>query len=361
MGPIRGGVSVNLQVGPTHIEGGTPEPANTPPSLHASSLTLAYLSNHSFMSLNAMESQGRASDKQLATLVKKLIQSDFLQLSPGHQQTGITGVVQYGRQENKNTLVVRAKLNEKSEYDILAVGLRKASGELVSMTLPKPRDEAAGIARSRPSLLSLPNELLQQIAEQTGQRNNGVNVSLRGVNRHMKAIADRQLSDGQRFLVQNGESLEAMGHSAVDMQFLGTRSAAEQGFVLANGARLKELGHNSFAIRELAACPAAQQSFVLTNGARLKALGYRAVVMRFLAACPAAEQDFVLANGAPLKEMGHSVGATQFLATRPAAEQAFVLANGTRLQALGHSAGAMLRLATRPAAEQAFVLYGVRQ
>ncbi|MGF6518020.1 hypothetical protein ABH912_005486 [Pseudomonas sp. BT76 TE3572] len=161
IGPPSG----NLQVGPTHIEGGTPAPANTPLSLHASSLTSAYLSQHSFQFLNAMGSQGVGSDKQLASLVKNSMQSDSLQLSPNHQQTGITGIVQYGRQENKNALVVQAKLNEKSEYDILAVAFRGAFEKPVLMRFPEPRGDAAGTAPSQHPLLSLPNEFLQQIDE----------------------------------------------------------------------------------------------------------------------------------------------------------------------------------------------------
>ena len=159
------GPSDNWLVGFFQIDGVAPATANTQPSLHARSLTLAFLSQHSFEVLNDKVSQGSESDKQLASLVKNLMQSDSLLISRNHQQTGITGIVQYGREQNNNILVVQARMNSHSEYDILAVAFRGAFEEPVRMRFPEPRDEAAGIARSQPPLLSLPNELLQQIAE----------------------------------------------------------------------------------------------------------------------------------------------------------------------------------------------------
>ncbi|WP_223538387.1 hypothetical protein, partial [Pseudomonas sp. GL-B-16] len=115
---------------------------------------------------------GSESDKRLAGLLKDFMQRDLLQISPNQQQTDTTGIVQYGVAHNEDVLVVQARLNRSFKYDILRVALRSASEERVSIWLPQPRDEAAGIARSQPPLLSRANEFQQQFAEQTGRPNN---------------------------------------------------------------------------------------------------------------------------------------------------------------------------------------------
>ncbi|WP_223538159.1 hypothetical protein, partial [Pseudomonas sp. GL-B-16] len=90
------GPSGSWRVGLPQIEGVTPATANTPLPMHAHSLTLASLSQHSFDSLHVKASQGSESDKRLAGLLKDFMQRDLLQISPNQQQTDTTGIVQYG-------------------------------------------------------------------------------------------------------------------------------------------------------------------------------------------------------------------------------------------------------------------------
>lgn len=102
------------------------------PSGHARSLTSLMLSNQAANALNAKEMQGSEQEKTLSGFAKEAIGSRQLQRSPNQSPNGI---VQFGMRRNQATVVIQAKLNERSEYDILGVGLKKDSGELISMRL----------------------------------------------------------------------------------------------------------------------------------------------------------------------------------------------------------------------------------
>lgn len=102
------------------------------PSGPARTLTSLMLSNHAVNALNAKEMQGSEQEKTLSEFAKEAIDSRQLQRSPNQSPNGI---VQFGMRRNQATVVIQAKLNDRSEYDILGVGLKKDSGELISMRL----------------------------------------------------------------------------------------------------------------------------------------------------------------------------------------------------------------------------------
>lgn len=52
--------------------------------------------------------------------------------------------------------------------------------------------------------------MLLKIAESTGKCGEGVNLSLRQVSKTMKVIADDQMSSKQRFIMENGQKLQAL-------------------------------------------------------------------------------------------------------------------------------------------------------
>lgn len=143
----------------------TPMAANVQPSDHPNYLSPARLSNHSFHALNSFKNQGNESEKNLAQMAMDSISGNFLKLGPKQQQNQ---VAIYGRSVNNNTLVIRAKLNDRSEYDILALGLRKSSGEKTLMKISTLVSAPQAQLTRKPAentLSGLPLELTQAIME----------------------------------------------------------------------------------------------------------------------------------------------------------------------------------------------------
>lgn len=162
MDPVKGAASLQLPVEAASTVVTTQATANIPAPLHASSLTLANLGPRSFEELNELEHQGDERKKNLAKLVKDSMQSGFLSLGPNQQQPLIA---QYGRKVNNTTLVICAKQNEISQYEILSVGIRHTSGKTISMVFPKVSDntERRKAAADEPSIYRLPQELKRRI------------------------------------------------------------------------------------------------------------------------------------------------------------------------------------------------------
>ncbi|MFC6478721.1 hypothetical protein ACFQDN_22405 [Pseudomonas asuensis] len=198
--------------------------------------------------------------------------------------------------------MIKAKLNERSEYDVLSVGLRRASETPVSMTLPRPSTVVASTARHPSALLGLPNELLMHIAGSTGKQSEGINLSWRRVSKHMKVIADDQMSSRQRFLTEYAQTLSASGYGRTSVQDLLDLNPTQQSFALTNGPTLRATaGYNGFTINDLAEYIPAVQNFALTHGPTLHATaGYNGYDINGLANLLPAYQQFALANGAAL-------------------------------------------------------------
>ncbi|WP_194483512.1 hypothetical protein [Pseudomonas asuensis] len=202
------------------------------------------LSHHSVAALNAKETQGTEKEKDLARLAKRAIGSDQLKISSNQPANGI---FQFGIECNQGVLVIKTKLNERLEDDVLSVGFRRGSEAPVSMTLPRPSTAVVGTARHPSALLGLPNELLLQIAGSTARQSEGINLSLRRVSKHMKLIADDQMSSRQRFLTEHAQTLSASGYGRASMEDLLHLSPAQQNFALTNGPRLHATaGYNGY-------------------------------------------------------------------------------------------------------------------
>ncbi|TPG90008.1 hypothetical protein EAH72_30740 [Pseudomonas caspiana] len=261
---------------------------------------MAMLSHHALDALNAKETQGNEQEKTLARFAKQAIGSGLLQISSNQPAVG---GAQFGMESNQDLLVIKAKLNERSEYDVLSVGFRRGSQTPVSMTLPSPSTAVAGTARPRSALLNLPNELLLKIAGSTRTHGEGVNLSLRRVSKQMKVIADDQLSPKQRFLVENAPTLHATaGYDGNAISVLARLTPAQQSFALTNGPTLHATaGYDGNAINGLSTQVPAQQSFALTNGPTLHATaGYDGNAISVLAKLTPAQQSFALTNGPTL-------------------------------------------------------------
>ncbi|NJP03640.1 hypothetical protein HBH25_22750 [Pseudomonas sp. hsmgli-8] len=296
MDPIRGSSAYNVQSSSANPAQAAQATTGTHPSGHASSLTAAMLTDQAVAALNDKETQGNEQEKMLAGFAKGAIGSGQLQLSPNQP---VKGDAQFGMRRNQDVLVIKARLNDQSKYDVLSVGFRRGSGAPVSMTLPAPSTAAARNARPPSALLGLPNELLLQIAGGTGKRSDGVNLSLRQVSKQMKVIADDQLSPRQRFVIENGQALQAVGHTGKDMRFLAAKPEDQRNFVLTHGQALQAVGHTGQDMLFLAAKPEDQRNFVLTHGQALQAVGHTGKDMRFLAAKPEDQRN------AFLQQIGH--------------------------------------------------------
>jgi hypothetical protein len=159
-------------------------------------------------------------------------------------------------------LAIVVKLNERSEYDVLSVESKRDSEATVSMTLPSPSRAVAHNTPRPSALLGLSNELLFKIAGKTAEGDGrGVNLNLRLVSKQMKLIADDQMSSKQ-FVVTNGQTLQASGHSPTDMLYLAGRQDRRD-FVVTNGQTLQASGHNPTDMSYLAGKPENERNAVL--------------------------------------------------------------------------------------------------
>ena len=357
MNPIGSSSAYNARASSAQPVQGTHTALDTPLAGHVYSLTSARMSDHTVNALNAIEAQGDERATTLAKLTKEAIGRGLLQLSPNQQ---VNGTAQFGMSCNQEVLVVRAKLNERSEYDVLGIGFRKGSETPVSMTLPSPSAAVLSTVLPPSTLLGLPNELLLLIAGSTGRRGTGINTSLRAVNKQMKDIADHQMSPKQRFVTENQQSLRGAGYSRYALDALLNCTVAQQNFALAHGPVLHaSAGYHGNAINALAILPAAQQNFVLMNAQTLHVTcGYDPGAINVLARLPLAQQNFSLINGPVLHTTAGFDGyAINELATKAPAHRNFALANGPTLRATaGYNARAITVLAMLTPAEQNFAL-----
>ncbi|MFC6478836.1 hypothetical protein ACFQDN_23185 [Pseudomonas asuensis] len=154
--------------------------------------------------MNAKETQGNPTEKWLAGCARQAIGSGQLQISSNPPENGIA---QFGMRHNQDVLVIKAKWNDPSGYDLLSVGFRRGTEKPISMTLPKPNAAVVSKVQHPSALMKLPNELLLQIGGGTANRGEGVNLGLRSVNKQMKVIANDQMSAKQRFLQKTVKSL----------------------------------------------------------------------------------------------------------------------------------------------------------
>ncbi len=189
---VRGAASPHVPSEQASTEASTQNTVNKQPSMHSSSLTLSRLTPRSFEALNALQSQGDEKSKSLAKFAKDAVQGGFLRLSPNQQKTS---VAQYGRSINGSVLVIQARLNELSQYDILSIGVRHASGEKKSLTLPEPictpGKKQADTAESffmemSPEVKRL---VMRDVLENENRRQAVYDLNALGVsNRHLKAV-----------------------------------------------------------------------------------------------------------------------------------------------------------------------------
>ena len=151
MEPIRGSSAYNVQSSSSANPAQTAQAAGAHSSGHADRLIPRMLSDHAVAALNVKERQGNKQEKTLARFAKQAIGDGQLKISPKQPANGIA---QFGMQRNQDVLVIKAKLNKRSEYDVLSVGFKRGSEGSVSMELPAPPP----IQRS--SLERMPKELI---------------------------------------------------------------------------------------------------------------------------------------------------------------------------------------------------------
>lgn len=350
MSMIKSSGAYSVQSNLEALKQATPatEPCSSKP---ADALMPRTLSSQATKGLNAKETLGSEQEKKLATLAKLAIRSGALQIVAGQSLNDAT---QFRIEANNNVLTIEAKLNERSEYDVLSVDLKEHAKANVSMTLP---------ALPQPALLRLPMELKLHIASYT-KDDKGLNLSLRGVNRHMKVVADDQTSPAQLFLMRNGKSLSAAGYQRFEMNQLAERTVDQQTFVLKNARDLHVQGYTSgWQINDLAARPPAEGEFVLKHAKKLHAAGYRdGMEINTLAKESATRQQFVLDNAKKLHAAGYKGYSMNRLATCSATEQKFVLDHAQYLHANGYTDGFQItNLAAMLPDQRAFILAHAHQ
>lgn len=160
---IRGS-GYNVQSSPTNPIEAT-QAAGTHWSGQAIPLTAALLSDQAVATLNAKQTQGNEKEKMLAGFAKLAIESDQLQLSPNQHANGIA---EFRMQRNQGVLAIKAKLNERSEYDVLEVDFTKDSEETVSLNLRSliNNSESNTDSKANLSLGSSSSKALQEPVQQ---------------------------------------------------------------------------------------------------------------------------------------------------------------------------------------------------
>jgi hypothetical protein len=305
-------------------------------------LTAAVVSDHAMNGLKAKVAQSSGEEKKLALRAEDAIFSGQLRLSPNQP---LNGSARFEMQDSQGVVTIEATLNERSEYDGLSIKLHEGSEAPAAMTLSNPSH-----------LLRLPDELLVAVVHGTGKNDEGVNLNLRLTDRRMKRIAKDQMSPAQRFVIEKGQTLEASGHSSLDMRFLASQPEDLQEFVVADGKTLKASGYSPLAMQSLFGLSKGLRDFVVAHGKTLKASGYSPSDMQFLFDLPENVQKFVVAHGKALHALGYKPWDIQSLADQPEGVQQFIVTHGENLQASGHSLSDMQSLASRPQGQQDFVL-----
>jgi hypothetical protein len=136
-------------------------------------------------------------------------------------------------QKNPGKMVVSGELDNNN--NLLSLTAMHVHPDALPAATESPVFEPVRFAPPRNALHKLPNETLMTIA---GYSSDSSLRALRGVNQHLKAIAQTKTSAPQNFIFANGAALQAMGFRAFYMQKLAECPAAEQAFVLARGAAL---------------------------------------------------------------------------------------------------------------------------
>lgn len=209
---------------------------------------------------------------------------------------------------------ISVRLNKASRYDITGYGLSVPLRGIdrytpVSSSDPAGRQPAAvkppAASVAAASLLNLSNELLRQIAGESGKDDEGVNLRLRGVSKHLKAIADKEMSTAQRFLVENGEALSNQG---INIRFKRTLakfySADEQKFILTHSHKLQKMGFGPESMFTVARYPDHRKNFILNQGAEYHKLGYDEIKLILISNFPEVSQKFLLINNRELALLG---------------------------------------------------------
>lgn len=163
MDPVRGTSDYRNQVSPANPAETSQAVAAKHPFGHNPLLTAALLSRQAFDMLNIKEAQGNEQEKNLVRLAKEAIGSSQLRISPNQRATEIA---QFGIQNNQGVLVIQAKLNQRSEYDVLGVSFRRSSGDSITLKLLGSEHQPHVQPTKMPpknSLLGMPLELQQAI------------------------------------------------------------------------------------------------------------------------------------------------------------------------------------------------------
>jgi hypothetical protein len=167
MDPIRAGNAPPMLI---NLENDA-EPMHTVSEMHpsgyATTLKFSMLSNRTMAALSAKEKQGDEHEKTLAIYVKQAMGTGLLKISPNQRANSNA---QFGMQPTLNSVIaVKATLNERLEYDILSIGLKR-DGEAPIFTLllapaHRPPTRPASV-QHKSRLLLMPLELQQSVMQQ---------------------------------------------------------------------------------------------------------------------------------------------------------------------------------------------------
>ncbi|GGM32409.1 hypothetical protein GCM10009425_48630 [Pseudomonas asuensis] len=214
-----------------------------------------------------------------------------------------------------------------------ALGHSKSSSSIVSsvsnLSLSGEKD-----------LERLSNEMLDLIAEHTDP--NGI-LALRQTNRHLNAIADKHITDTQRFLMKHAQ---ALGFSKEDIKALLKMPEEHRNFIVENGVKLHAAGHSAFQMNALAQ-EEEERNFVLQHCVKLHAAGHDPVDMGEVFEMSENQQSFILENCTALHALRHSAEDMGEIAEMPEDQRSFIVENGVKLLVLGHNTEDMKDFAKR--------------
>lgn len=263
---------------------------------------------------------------------------------------------------------ITVKLNLASRYDITGFGLSIPLREVniyTPVTVSDAKSMQAGqhikisdaAAAAKINLLSLPPELLLQIVTESGKGSNrytehfsqqhnynGINMSMRSINKYLQAIADVKMSPAQRFIVNNRNTFDNLGIVRGQARQLSHLPENAQRFVLEQFHILVKAGFSYEKIYYLASRSSHAQRFVLDHVHFFKNLGFDPDEMIRVGLSSDVEQRFILIHGRFLQETGFSLQRMIELSILPENKQRFVFEHSHTLLDLGLDHNQLMQL-----------------
>ena len=154
MNPIRSGISSSHQTVSINASQQAEPSASQAKHIHPRTLSCAQLSGHTQLFLNQSQAQPDGHHQLLVLLVSNGIADSALQIRADQESEVLyEQKVEVPGGEVAN-LKLRAKLNEQSQYDILAIDFHAPSSGTTTITLSDPAPDPAVTGNYEPSVMA---------------------------------------------------------------------------------------------------------------------------------------------------------------------------------------------------------------